>query len=511
MNRRALTAVAIVVAWLGGLGMLVRREYFRPHIDRLAEAALRVQPAAVFYAVMQGDHQVGFASSTVDTSTAVIEQREYFVADIPVGGRTERTTSRTTVTLTRTLRVRTFDVETERGQRATRLQGEVSGDTALTLVTGTGASADTQRIALSGPILLTAQAPLAVALEEKPSIGRTYVLPLFDPGARETRDVRIDVRAESLFVVNDSSVFDSTSGRWQGVLADTVRAWQIVSQGGSGIGGWVDQQGRLLATTQMGFRLERRPYEVAFENWRRDLNAAVPVDTGATRGNGAMVRTTALAAGKRPSGSARELRVRISGASLDGFDMNGGRQRWSGDTLIITREDAAALSPRYIANDISTRQDIRAEPFLEVNHPEIRGLAQRVTNNSRDPRLIAQRLNKWVHDSVQKEAMLGIPSALHVLHTRRGDAGEHAQLFVALARAVGVPARVVTGLLYIDGRFYYHAWPEVRLRAWVAVDPTFGQFPADAAHLRFVSGGLERQDELTRLPGSLSIDVLPSR
>ena len=42
MNRRALTAVAIVLAWLGGLGMLVRREYFRPHIDRLAEAALRV-------------------------------------------------------------------------------------------------------------------------------------------------------------------------------------------------------------------------------------------------------------------------------------------------------------------------------------------------------------------------------------------------------------------------------------------------------------------------------------
>ena len=30
-----------------------------------------------------------------------------------------------------------------------------------------------------------------------------------------------------------------------------------------------------------------------------------------------------------------------------------------------------------------------------------------------------------------------------------------------------------------DGKFYYHAWPEVLLRDWVAVDPTFGQFPAD--------------------------------
>ena len=65
---RAVTARRSSSRWLGGLGLLVRREYFRPQIERLAEAALRVTPAAMFYAVMQGDEQVGFASSTVDTS-----------------------------------------------------------------------------------------------------------------------------------------------------------------------------------------------------------------------------------------------------------------------------------------------------------------------------------------------------------------------------------------------------------------------------------------------------------
>src|SRR5918994_653349 len=95
---------------------------------------------------------------------------------------------------------------------------------------------------------------------------------MFDPASLAPKDVRIDVRAESLFVVNDSSVFDSTSGKWRGVLPDTIRGWQIASQSGSGIGGWVDQQGRLLASTQLGFELKRRPYEVAFENWRRDLD-----------------------------------------------------------------------------------------------------------------------------------------------------------------------------------------------------------------------------------------------
>jgi len=62
--------------------------------------------------------------------------------------------------------------------------------------------------------------------------------------------------------------------------------------------------------------------------------------------------------------------------------------------------------------------------------------------------------------------------------------------------------------VYLDGRFYYHAWPEVYLGDWVAVDPTLGQFPADAAHLRITTGGLARQAELIRLIGSLKLEVL---
>ena len=49
------------------------------------------------------------------------------------------------------------------------------------------------------------------------------------------------------------------------------------------------------------------------------------------------------------------------------------------------------------------------------------------------------------------------------------------------------------------------------LHGWVAVDPTWGQFPADAAHLRFTIGGLARQIELLRLIGRVDIQVVDSR
>jgi transglutaminase-like putative cysteine protease len=124
---------------------------------------------------------------------------------------------------------------------------------------------------------------------------------------------------------------------------------------------------------------------------------------------------------------------------------------------------------------------------------------------------MVQKINQWVHDSVANVATFSVPNAVAIARSRRGDCNEHTQLLVALVRAIGVPARFASGLLYVNGKFYYHAWPEVWLGQWVAVDPTFGQFPADAAHLRFVLGGQSRQTELLQLMGNLTIKVLEAK
>ena len=516
MKVRVIAAVAIAAAWAGGVAMMVRREVYKPHVERLAEAALRVTPGAVFYAVLQGGKQVGFASSTVDTAATLIEQREYLVADMVVGGKPVRATARTNVQLTRTLRMRTFDASVEADQAPVRVQGEVLGDTVLNVVVNPvpGQPADTQRLALGGPVLLPTLIPLAVALEATPRVGASYVLPLFDQTAMAPRDVRIRVVAETSFVVNDSSVFDSTSGLWTGVLPVTVKAWRLETERGLGADSWVDEQGRVVQSRQMGFELRRMPYEVAFENWRResDVTAAKPAAT--TARNRDIIEATAIASNRRLRGDMNELRARLSGVPLKGLDLDGGRQSLRGDTLVVTRERNEAMAPLYFpirGYQRGNRPELRGEPFMEIEHPEIVALAERLSERTRDPRIIAQRIHNWVRDSIKKEVTVGIPSALHVLHTRVGDCNEHTQLYVALARAAGLPARVVTGLVYLDGKFYYHAWPEVMLRGWVAVDPTFGQFPADAAHLRFVTGGLGRQAELLRLVGNLQIKVIGTR
>jgi transglutaminase-like putative cysteine protease len=134
--------------------------------------------------------------------------------------------------------------------------------------------------------------------------------------------------------------------------------------------------------------------------------------------------------------------------------------------------------------------------------------ARKIVGGERDPARTARLIGDWVHGYLARNGNATLPSAGQVLKERRGDCNEHTLLYVALARSVGLPARTAAGLLYLNGRFYYHAWPEVYLGDWVAVDPTLGQFPADAAHLRFSAGALARQAELLPLIGGLTLEVL---
>lgn len=515
-RRRTTIALLLLAAWGGGLSLLVRREFFQGRAERLAEAALRLSPGATYYAVEQGGARIGFASTSIDTVALGIEVTDYFVADLAVAGQVHRASARSVVLLSRALALRTFDVQAEAAQTPLRVVGRTEGDSVVIFAMDVpGQPADTQRVAVGGPVLVPMLAPLAVALGETPKVGKTYRLPTFDPQQMQARDVALTVRAESLFVVDDSARFDPIIRRWKSALTDTVRAWHVVGAEGVGFNGWVDAQGRVvLATQAAGITLRRMAYELAFENWRiaRDAAAAAATAGGAARD---IMESSAISAGvDLGRGALRRLRVRLSGVQLAGYDLDGGRQSLRGDTLSIERRPVPAasysLSARPPGFTTRFRAELSAEPLLQSTDIAIVQKAIAVTGLERDARTVAERLNRWVYDSLKKEVTFSVPNALQVLRTRRGDCNEHTQLYVALARAVGIPARIATGLAYVRGKFYYHAWPEVWLGEWVAVDPTFGQFPADAAHLRFVIGGLNKQAELLRLIGNLEIQTLPT-
>jgi transglutaminase-like putative cysteine protease len=504
-----MVGVVILVLWVVGLSLLFRREFFQKPGQQLAEAAMRVSPEALFYVVERDGEQIGFASSTIDTTERTIEVSDYLVVDLPVDGRLHRGTARTAVSLTRGLKTLGFRASLEMPGEPMAATGRFSGDTVLNLVLQTGPEAeDSQTVRLTGPVIFPTLVPLVVGLSEKLEAGKKVTVKVMQPGALEGKDVELTIAAESLFVLTDSASLDTLSKRWISARTDTVRAWQIVVPG-SVYTGWVDARGRIVEASQgTTMTVRRTAYELAFENMRlsaRDRASSVTADRD-------ILESTAIAASAPVDRkTVSRLSVKLSNVDLAGYDLEGDRQRLTGDTLVISREPSEALraSYRLPARDTgSLREWLAAEPLIQSNNRDIANLARRIAGTERDPRVVAEKLNRWVHDSLSKRITVGVPNAVQVLRTRSGDCNEHTQLYLALARSLGLPARSAAGLALVGGKFYYHAWPEVYLGRWVAVDPTFGQFPADAAHLRFIVGGLTRQADLLRLIGRLEIEVL---
>jgi len=172
--------------------------------------------------------------------------------------------------------------------------------------------------------------------------------------------------------------------------------------------------------------------------------------------------------------TARMARYRVKAASVAGgppFPSTGGqtcrpgKEKGTWDLVVRTGADRPA-SPE--ATDASVagsprEADRRASRLIESEDAGIQRLAGQVPSAATDVALanaLTQKVYTWIE---QKDFSTVLASAAEVARTRRGDCTEHAVLLAAMARARGLPARVVVGLVYVPqlGGFGYHMWNEM--------------------------------------------------
>ncbi len=500
--------MAILAAWVVVLAWHVKREYFRPLSVRLAEASASLDPSAFFYSIKLGESTIGYAASRIDTLPDGFVLEDDMRLRIVALGTSTPALARTQVRLGRGLELRDFrfDLRSDVGDFA--VAGSMSGDTALRLEIDSGEGAQSVTMPTDGPVLLPPVMPVHFALGAEPKPGSVYGFEVFDPSVLERRRVTVEVVAKETLVYPDSAVFDEESGRWMPARYDTVDTWHVKqSFAGVELESWLDPDGRVVkAHSLLGYTIERTAFEIAWNAYRDlELTGGAPALDAPD-----IIEQTAIAVGvELPTGGVlAKLGVRLRGVDLAGFDLDGERQQLTGDTLWV-RGGPVAPAGYLLPADAGERGDeLRSTLLIQSDDPEIRRTAAMIVGDETDPRVAAERIASWVYDNIEKRVTLSVPSARQVLEARRGDCNEHTVLYVALARAAGLPARTAAGLVYVRDRFYYHAWPEVWLDGWVPVDPTLNQFPADASHIRFVIGGLARQVELIRLIGQLQMDVV---
>jgi transglutaminase-like putative cysteine protease len=171
------------------------------------------------------------------------------------------------------------------------------------------------------------------------------------------------------------------------------------------------------------------------------------------------------------------------------------------------------------------RQCLEPSFYLESDSAIIRKLAADALAGETDAAKAAGKLEAFVaaHITEKTLAIGGLVTARQVAESRKGDCRQHAVLLAALARAAGLPSRVVGGVVYVErfaGRervFGYHLWTEMFVGgAWrpydAAMHPRGGFGAGHLALLRNDLNGFNAELQLglglIDAVGNLRIEVI---
>lgn len=206
------------------------------------------------------------------------------------------------------------------------------------------------------------------------------------------------------------------------------------------------------------------------------------------------------------------LRIKINGLKADkGLDLQDNNKLHASGIMEIRQSDLSQVIPYDIPyTDEAYKSYTKSTSLIQSDDTKIIEESVEILKGEKNSLRAAMEINNWVYEKLEKVPTVSLPNALDVLETKRGDCNEHAALFAALSRAAGIPTKIVFGVVYVNGKFYYHAWNEAFLGSWIPVDPTFGQLPADASHIKFLEGDLNRGSEIIRLVGKIKIEILDS-
>jgi hypothetical protein len=378
-----------------------------------------------------------------------------------------------------------LDFEISSGRFRFSVRGAVDGNT-LRVMTESAGSSRSLEIPLQGKTYLVNSIMGAVAATDlRP--GDRYVFNIFDPGSMGQAEVIAEVIGREFIDIRG--------------LKQPATKVSLNFKGVSQLA-WIGKEGDIIKEKGLlGIRLIKTDRKDALDGLAiessQDLTKIASVAANITLDN-----IEALDA----------LKVKIQGIPSEKLQLQGGRQTFNGQVLTVKKEALTNLASELRTENLASLEKIflKPGPFIQSDNQKIRDQAREILKDEPDapPLARARMLLDWVHTHIKKRPVLSLPDALSTLENRMGDCNEHAVLLAALARAAGIPTRIEAGLVYLKGRFYYHAWNLMYLGHWITADSLFGQLPADVSHLRFATGSPEQQLDIMAVIGKVQLTII---
>lgn len=485
----------VLIVWIGWMAALVNRSYLQASPANLATDLARYGPTAVWRGVYYRGEKIGFTVSQIVRTDEGFELQEDGRLQMLLLGQDSAATLRTTARVDTQFILRSFEFSLDPGTGAVQVRGSVEGPgdggryRLAVVIASPGGSRAEERELTEPPVMSLNLSRILASGGLTPGARHRWMI--LDPATLQYAPVDLEVGRREVVRVSDG----------------VVPAFRVeMSFQGLETTSWVTDTGDVIREeSPLGLMTIRETPERA-----QALGVPGRVQTDLLKASAVVPVMRQRLDEPR---DVRRLRLRLEGADLSNPDVQGAGQTVDGAEIEIV--DAQSLRPGPA--DPAAQRYLVPEPLIESDDPEIRAEAARAIEGAQGSRERAERLTRYVNALLEKKPTVSLPSAREVLRTRVGDCNEHTALYVAMARAVDIPARIAVGLVFVrgvQGAFYYHAWPEVYLDEgdgrgyWLPVDPTLNEFPANATHVRLARGGLDKQAAILPLIGRLRMTVL---
>lgn len=141
-----------------------------------------------------------------------------------------------------------------------------------------------------------------------------------------------------------------------------------------------------------------------------------------------------------------------------------------------------------VYNEVQHVGNIRFQ-YESTSNAEIDSTARSIVGNTKDERQKAYLLYKWIGSNISydwgkyNDIINGVDymdkfGAIPAFNSRKGICEDYADLYAAMARAVGLKVRIIVGEGYSGGSWGGHAWNEVYLdseKKWIPLDTTWAK------------------------------------
>ena len=471
---------AVILGWLLLLLLLAQRDFFITALDSGEQATLSQARSQQYYGVHLHAKRIGWVMEELRPVDGGYRIRQQASLKLKLINAVQPVDMDLHAELDSGLRLKSFEFTFTSPFYSTKAEGRTQGrvvqfslDTGRTVIKDSVTLPDRPLLPLNQRSYLLAKMSTA---------GEKLKVPFFDPFSLTQRESVITYKGPDKELV---------SGRIYNLHEFTETYSGMTTRF------WLDEQGKIIKEeSPAGFVFEAEPKFKAMniETSGDELLAAVAVRYS----------------GQLPPQDSKAAVYQLRFPAEAEVELNGGRQHFAdADSRLTVRKEL--FPPQSDGTEACAAEAayLRGSRYVQAEDAKIIAKAKDIVGNETDPAKQIKLLTDWVYKTIEKRPVIGLPDALTTLDSRLGDCNEHAALFAALSRSLGIPTAIAAGVTLHNNAFYYHAWNEVCIQGqWISLDTTTRQLPADIYHLRFTRADVEGQIAIGGLLGKLEIEAV---